>query len=380
MVEMSNTRKADPFRKLLIWTIVLLILLALLVTGYVLLDKYQKGERDRAAQRVKEENQKILEENSRARAEQLASLKSGEAKTWPEAAQSGWDVLDVSDFPMTTGREQPVTRAEMLKGGLLLVNRWHAMPGDFTLVEADIKSIGTQTSYRVPVHDGNVLLMDNAITALDAMVAAARKEGIEYFIMREGYRTAAAQLANWEKEVARYQDRYAGDALIEKARERVAYPGTSDYHTALSVYVDVYNRNDSALNNTKFQQSAQADWLNAHGWEYGFVFRFPVQGYPQVNTVDKSYKTGIDLQMDAYRYVGIPHAAVMRHMDFCLEEYIEYPLKHPHIAVYYDGVLKYEIYRVPGDATDTAVPLPENARDYLASTDNMGGIVMAAIY
>jgi D-alanyl-D-alanine carboxypeptidase len=379
MVEMSNTRKADPFRKLLIWTIVLLILLALFATGFVLLDKYQKGERDRAAQRVMEENQKMLEENSRARAEQLASLQSGEAKTWPVAAQSGWDVLDVSDFPITTGRKQAVTRAEMLKGGLLLVNRWHAMPGDFTLVEADIKSIGIQTSYRVPVHDGNVLLMDRAITALDAMIAAARKEGVEYFIMREGYRTAATQLAYWEKEVARYPDR-SGDALIEKARERVAYPGTSDYHTALSVSVDVYNRNDSALNNTKFQKSAQADWLNAHSWEYGFVFRFPVQGYPEVNTVDKSYKTGIDLEMDAYRYVGVPHAAVMHHLDFCLEEYIEYLIKHPHIAVYHDGVLKYEIYRILGDAADTSVSLPENARDYLASTDNMGGIVMAAIY
>ena len=235
---MSNTSKADPFRKLLKWTIILLILFALLATGYVLLDKYQQGERERQAQRIAEENKQIIEENNRARQEQLAMQEQGEVKTWPEAKQEGWDVLDVSDFPITSARDEAVTRAQLLKGGLLLVNRWHAMPGDFTLVEADIKSIGVETSYRVPVTDANVKLMDNAILALDRMIAAAKEAGQEYYIVREGYRDAATQLSHWDKEVARYTDRYSGDALVEKARERVAYPGTSDYHTALSVSMD----------------------------------------------------------------------------------------------------------------------------------------------
>jgi len=43
-------------------------------------------------------------------------------------------------------------------------------------------------------------------------------------------------------------------------------------------------------------------------------------------------------------------------------------------------VLKYEIYRVPGGAADTSVSLPARAVNYLASTDNMGGVVVAAIY
>lgn len=377
---MSNTAKADPFRKLLKWTIALLLVFALLATGFVLLDKYQKGERDRQAQRITEENQKIIEENTRARAEQQAQLESGEVKAWPEAKAEGWDILNVSDFPVQGAREQAVTRAELLKGGLLLVNRWHSMPGDFTLVEGDIKSVGTATSYRVPVADANVLLMDNAITALDAMIAAAKEAGLESYIIREGYRSAQTQLGYWENEVARYAERYSGDSLTEKARERVAYPGTSDYHTGLSANFDVYNRNDSALNSMDFQESAQADWLNEHCWEYGFVFRFPIQGYPNAETVDKSYKTAINLKINAYRFVGVPHAAVMRQMNFCLEEYIDYLIKNPHLAVYQDGVLKYEIYRVPGGSADTTISLPEQATSYLASTDNMDGIIIAAIY
>ena len=377
---MSNAKKTDPFRRLLKWTIMLLILFAIFATGFVLVDKYQKGEADRQAQRIAEENEKIMEEYNRARAEQQASLEQGEVKTWPEARQEGWDVVDVSDFPVQGSREQEVTRAELLKGGLLLVNRWHEMPPDFTLVEGDIKSIGTETNYRVPVANANVKLMNNVIPHLDKMIADAKAAGREYFIIREGYRTAQTQLENWETERKRHEARYSGDALVERTRQRVAYPGTSDYHTAMSIYVDIYNKNDSVLSAMKFQESTQADWLNEHSWEYGFVFRFPVQNYPSLSTVDKSFITGIDLQMDTYRYVGIPHAAVMQHMGFCLEEYIDYLIAHPHLAVYQDGVLKYEIYRVKGGNENTTVSLPANATDYMASTDNMGGIIVVAIY
>lgn len=377
---MTNAKKADPFRRLLKWTIALLVLFALFATGFVLLDQYQKGERDRQAARVQEENKALVEEYNRQLAQQQASLEVGEVKTWPEAKESGWDVLDVSDFPITNTREAQVTRADLLKGGLLLVNRWHEMPADYTLVEGDLKSIGTQTSYRVPVRDGNVTLLPPAIEALDRMIAAAKAEGMEHFIVREGYRDAQTQLGYWQTEVARYQDRYSGSALVEKARERVAYPGTSDYHTGLSANIDVYDANDSALNSKNFQETAQAEWLNANAWEYGFVFRFPVQGYPAAGTVDKAHKTGINLKIDAYRYVGVPHAAVMQQLGLCLEEYIDYLIAHPHIAVYLDGELKYEIYRLPGGNEDTTVSLPANADNFLASTDNMGGMVIAAVY
>lgn len=377
---MSNAKKADPFRTLLKWTIALLVLFALLATGFILMDKYQKGERDRQAARIQEENKALVEEYSRKLAQQQASLENGEVKTWPEAKESGWDVLDVSDFPITNTREAQVTRADLLKGGLLLVNRWHEMPADYTLVEGDLKSVGVETSYRVPVRDANVTLLPTAIQALDKMIAAAKADGMEHFIIREGYRDAQTQLGYWQDEVARNEARYSGDALVEKARERVAYPGTSEYHTGLSANIDVYDANDSALNSMNFQETAQAGWLNTHAWEYGFIFRYPVQGFPASDTVDKSHKTGINLKIDAYRFVSVPHAAVMRQLGMCLEEYIDYLIAHPHIAVYLDGELKYEIYRLPGGMEDTALNLPANAGEFIASTDNMGGLIVAAIY
>ena len=64
----------------------------------------------------------------------------------------------------------------------------------------------------------------------------------------------------------------------------------------------------------------------------------------------------------------------------CLEEYIEYLMAHPHIAVYSDGTLKYEIYRMEGGYSDTAVTVPYGAASYSASTDNMDGLIVAITY
>jgi len=382
MITMSNTKKADPYRRLLKWTIILLVLLALLATAYVLMDKYQQGERDRAALRIEEENQGLIEAyNQRLASFQESQQGSGEVRAWPTPRESGWDVLDVSDFPVAAAQQAAVTREELLLGGLLLVNRWHAMPPDFTLAEPHLKSIGGETNFRVGVTNREVQALDTVITALDAMLAAAKEAGLESYIVRQGYRTAQEQTELWEKEVALYTDRYAGDALIERARVRVAYPGTSDYHTGMSVFMDVYNRNDSTLNAMAFQTTEQARWLNEHAAEYGFIFRFPVQGYPTPDTVDKSHKTGIDLSnMDVYRYVSVPHAMTMKALGFSLEEYIDYLIAHPHLAVYLDGELKYEIYRVEGGNEDTDISLTAGAREYVASTDNMNGLVVALVY
>jgi len=382
MITMSNTKKADPYRRLLKWTIILLVLLALLATAYVLMDKYQQGERDRAALRIEEENQGLIEAyNQRLASFQESQQGSGEVRAWPTPRESGWDVLDVSDFPVAAAQQAAVTREELLLGGLLLVNRWHAMPPDFTLAEPHLKSIGGETNFRVGVTSREVQALTPVITALDAMIAAARTAGFESYIVRQGYRTAQEQTELWEREVALYTDRYAGDALVEKAREKVAYPGTSDYHTGMSVFMDVYNRNDSTLNAMAFQTTEQARWLNEHAAEYGFIFRFPVQGYPTPDTVDKSHKTGIDLSnMDVYRYVSVPHAMTMKALGFSLEEYIDYLIAHPHLAVYLDGELKYEIYRVEGGNEDTDISLTAGAREYVASTDNMNGLVVALVY
>ncbi len=65
---------------------------------------------------------------------------------------------------------------------------------------------------------------------------------------------------------------------------------------------------------------------------------------------------------------------------FCLEEYIEYLAEHPHIEVYEDGKLKYGIFRQENVLADTSIRIPEAAKAYTVSADNMGGLICALSY
>ena len=116
-------------------------------------------------------------------------------------------------------------------------------------------------------------------------------------------------------------------------------------------------------------------------WKYGLIFRFPQASWPLETTTDKSFKTGVSLKMNLYRYVGKGHAAAMHYLDMCLEEYIEYLQEHPHFALFEDGKLRYEIYRqYVGDAAAFDVQLTRNARSHTSSLDNMGAVVTVFEY
>lgn len=375
---MATARQADPYRKLLRILLVLLVVFVLLLTAWFWLDRYQKANFDVRQEEIALKNEEMLTEYNQKLNEQLKNTSTtGETVKRPEPAAQGVDVVDLSQFPLVGGQDVVVTRADALMGGLLLLNRWHALPADFVTVEDQLKSVMNETSFRVPTRDNKVVLFPAAIAALDAFIADAKEAGLEYYNIYEGFRTMDEQTTMWRDEEAKHTARYSGDALTEVTRRAVAYPGTSDYQSGFSFRVGVYNRNDRVLNQTAFQDTEQADYLNENGWKYGIVFRFPVQAYPEPDTIDKSYITGINLSMNAYRYVGIPHAAIMHAKNWVLEEYIDYLIAHPHIALYEDGVLKYEVVRMESGVADQEVSIPADAASYTVSTDNMDGLIIA---
>ncbi len=377
---MSNAKKADPYRRLLRVMIILLVLFVLVLTGYMLLDSYQKGQHTDQQRKVVEANNKMVEEYNRKVLEREASLEPDIAPAWPEPKATGLDILSLRGFAVKGADSITVTRAEALMGGLMVVNRWHELPADFVIAEAQLGSIMDGTDRRVPTEARVLSLFPNAVAALDQMVQAADDEGHKFFLVRDAFRSMQTQTEKWNAEIARFTARLSGDALTEEARKTVSYPGTSDYQAGLSVNMDAYSATDPVLNSTAFQDTAQAKWLNENCWKYGFVFRYPIMGYPSADTVDKSYKTGINIKLDTYRYVGVPHALVMREMGMCLEEYIEYLIENQHVAVYEDGIIKYEIFRAEAGAADTQVAVPAGGTVYSVSSDNMGGIICAISY
>jgi len=143
----------------------------------------------------------------------------------------------------------------------------------------------------------------------------------------------------------------------------------------------LYNKEDPTVASQEFGTSEQGLWLLNNSWKYGIIFRFPSADFPNSDWEDKSYATGFTLPLYIFRYVGTPHSVAMKVMGYCLEEYVEFLIDHPHIAIYENDVLRYEIVRISAnEQTAYDLPITSLSSEYIASIDNMGGIVMAYTY
>ena len=300
--------------------------------------------------------------------------------TWPEHSSEGWDLIDLSDYPLDNPTAERKTRAELMNNGMLLVNQWHSRPDDFD--DSKVVSVGRYLggNEKMQVKDYNVRLFPVAADALLEAVNAAKAEGMEHYIIDEGYRSYDEQNALFQKRMNSLSGKYKGDALIEATKREVNYPGTSEYNTGLAFTLRLYDKNDAEVGVPKYSTTPQAAWMAENCWKYGLIVRFPQAGWPLPTTQDKSFKTGVTMKLNLYRYVGKGHAAIMHHLDMCLEEYIEYLQEHPHIALFVDGVLKYEVYyQYVGDADSFDVQLTRSP-SHVSSLDNMGAVITVFEY
>ncbi|MET3292533.1 UNVERIFIED_CONTAM: LAS superfamily LD-carboxypeptidase LdcB [Brevibacillus sp. OAP136] len=63
------------------------------------------------------------------------------------------------------------------------------------------------------------------------------------------------------------------------------------------------------------EQAPEGKWLKENAWKYGFILRYPEE---------KVDITGIQYEPWHYRYVGLPHSAIIQERKFTLEEYLDY--------------------------------------------------------
>lgn len=377
---MRKDKKRDPIKVMLRWTLILAVLAvaaSLLGSG---ISAYRANLLAAKQAEVTEINQQRDQEYAVALAEFQQASSSGANLAWPLQKNEGWDVVDLTNYPLENKGSVTVSRQDLMYTGMLLVNQWHSRPDDFD--ESGIVSVGNYTGYKIGVADGNVKLFPVAIDALQEAIAAANEAGYQYYMVSEGYRSWDDQNSIFQRQVESLQDRYSGDALIEQAKKRVNYPGTSEFNSGLAFTLRLYSKDDASVGKPAYSTTEAGQWMSENCWQYGLVFRFPLTDFPTKGTADKSYKTGISTQLNLYRYVGKGNAAVMHIKDFCMEEYIEYLQEHPHIAVFENGTLRYEIYRqyVGDDVSEFSIDIAGKASSYTASLDNMGGVITVFEY
>ncbi|MBR0172610.1 MAG: M15 family metallopeptidase [Lachnospiraceae bacterium] len=179
---------------------------------------------------------------------------------------------------------------------LILVNKHHPIPEDYTFPIADINHY-MQCDARI-------------LQSLRALMADANLAGHNVFV-GSPYRPTALQEQLFNESVDRLMaDGYSyTEAYMETAQE-ITIPGTSEHEIGLAVdlIVDYYQTLDGGFGATEAGQ-----WLISHCAEYGFIVRYP-EGKADI--------TGIDYEPWHFRFVGRDAAEIIMNENITLEEFL----------------------------------------------------------
>jgi LAS superfamily LD-carboxypeptidase LdcB len=181
-------------------------------------------------------------------AEYQNETSSGANLAWPAQKQEGYDLLDLTNYPLESPSVVTMTRSQIMNNGLLLVNQWHSRPEDFD--ESTLVGLGNYFNWAVQVADASISLFPVAADAMKAAIDAAAAEDLSHYYVPEAYRSWETQNQYFQSKVEKLSTKYTGDALIEAAMKEVNYPGTSEYNTGLSFRLQLYDRNDKEITNT----------------------------------------------------------------------------------------------------------------------------------
>jgi D-alanyl-D-alanine carboxypeptidase len=159
---------------------------------------------------------------------------------------------------------------------------------------------------------GDVLVDERIVSDLNAMTAAAEKDGCPLKLV-SGYVDAQAQEEIYQAEVKRLMTEN-GKSLVfaeNEARSTVGRGGYSESQTGFSVAFAA----PTGETGTGFRNTEQYHWLIRSCVDYGFVLRYPA---------GKKTVTGMEENPALFRYVGRSAAMKMREYSMCLEEYVSY--------------------------------------------------------
>ena len=383
-------KRKDPMGGLIVLAVLMALLVAGCVIGGSMIKEYRANLLHEQQQAVDARNAQKQAEYEREVAQYMSKLSQADSvnEAWPTPAAEGWDIIDLTNYPLEAPGSVTVNRADIMNNGLLLINEWHSRPEDFDdSTVTGVAGYSRESGLGSFVENNTCKLMPQAIDAVIAALKDAKAVGLEGFVLQAGYtyRTWDEQNVLFQKELESQRAKHASyseDKLLERAKRNVNYPGTSEYNSGLAFKFYLYQSGNNELNNAAFYETAQGKWLYENSWKYGLVFRFPKAGYPMPDTTDKAYKTGVNSGLNIYRYVGIPNAEIMHHLDLCLEEYIEYLQEHSHVAVFENGRKKYEVtyQKVGDDVASFSVEINRMTSNYTMYLDNMGGVVTVYSY
>lgn len=233
-----------------------------------------------------------------------------------------------------------VTKDQIFRGDLLLVNKDHPVPPEGEESDAIRLSQHPELVKGFSLLDNTIQLSPRLLQNFTNTVRAAEKEGVSHFLISSGYRNADEQ-----------------NQLYQQMGAEYAMPaGFSEHNLGLSI--------DIGSTQGDMNLAPEGKWLSQNAWKYGFILRYPK---------DKQDITGIRYEPWHFRYVGLPHSAIIQQKGFSLEEYLDFLKEQQTITATVDHQT-YQISYYPV-STNTTIHIPENGR-YDISGNNMDGVIV----
>ncbi|MCR5753471.1 MAG: M15 family metallopeptidase, partial [Acetatifactor sp.] len=191
----------------------------------------------------------------------------------------------------------PVTEFSEDDWKIVLVNKQHSIPDDYTF------ELGNITS--------TMKCDERIIDDLRKMLKAAEKDSIN-LVIRSPYRDTARQEMLFARKINKYMNK--GMSFVEAYRlssQAVTVPGASEHQIGLAFDItgDDYSNLDEGFGDTQ-----AGIWLAENSYKFGFILRYPL---------GKEYITGIEYEPWHFRYVGTDAATVIHKDEITLEEFWE---------------------------------------------------------
>lgn len=183
--------------------------------------------------------------------------------------------------------------------------------GNLILINASHPHMESRRPALAPAVPGSSVLLEARAAAM--LTGALERIGaLGEIVPVSGWRSNGEQREIWEGSMAESGEDFT--------RKYVALPGCSEHETGLAI--DLALRADAIdFIRPDFPYDGVCGRFRDIAADYGFIERYPA---------GKEHITGIAAEPWHFRYVGRPHARVMREMGLALEEYVEFLRGYPY--------------------------------------------------
>jgi D-alanyl-D-alanine dipeptidase/carboxypeptidase len=238
-------------------------------------------------------------------------------------------------------------KEQMHRGELILINSKHPVR----------ENISNKLIPLIP-KSNDILLDAQAASMLTHLMREIEHE--DEIIPVSGYRPKQEQDAIYKESIKNNGEEFT--------RKYVALPGRSEHQTGFAIDLGE-NKEDVDFICPDFPYTGIYGKFREKASRYGFIERYQ-RGKEKI--------TGISHEPWHFRYVGYPHAEIIRDKGICLEEYIDLIKKYrfeDKRLIFSHKNRKIEMFYAPASGDETYVTVPDDM-PYQVSGNNVDGFII----